>query len=111
MSKRLTRKVLETVHPPATGALTLWDDDPKAKGFGVRVYAGGGRAFFVNYRVDGREKRHTIGRYPLWSVDAARERAKELRKEIDKGHDPAGEKRERRTAPTVHDLIDRYIAE
>jgi integrase len=111
MSKRLTRKVMETVHLPATGALTLWDDDPKAKGFGVRVYAGGKRSFFLNYRIDGRERRHTIGAYPTWSAEAARERAKELRKQIDKGHDPAGEKRSRREAPTVQDLIDRYIEE
>jgi integrase len=111
MSERLTRKVMETVHAPAKGALTLWDSDPKAKGFGARIYAGGGRSFFLNYRLDGRERRYTIGAYPTWSVEAARERAKELRRGIDRGHDPAGEKRERRTDATVQHLIDRYINE
>jgi integrase len=47
----------------------------------------------------------------MWSASAARERAKELRKLIDAGHDPAGEKCERREAPTIQDLIDRYIVE
>jgi integrase len=42
--------------------------------------------------------------------EAAREQAKKLRKEIDQGVDPAGDKRAR-TAPTVQDLIDRYIAD
>jgi integrase len=102
---------MKSVHPSEKGALTYWDDDPRAKGFGVRVYAGGAASFFINYRVDGRERRHTIGSYPTWSVEAARERAKELRREIDRGHDPAGAKRERREAPTVQDLIDRYVEE
>ena len=86
-----------------------WDKDPRATGFGVRSYAGGGRSFFVDYRIDGRQRRITIGPFPRWSADAARERAKELRKLIDLGHDPAGNKRERREAPTVQDLVDRYI--
>lgn len=107
MSERLTKKFVQTVDPPGTGTATLWDSDPK--GFGLRVYAGGAKSFFLNYRLHGRERRYTIGNFPDWSVEAARDRAKELRREIDKGHDPAGEKRERREAPTVQDLIDRYI--
>jgi integrase len=75
----------------------------------VRAYPGGGKSFFLDYRIDGRQRRITIGPFPRWSAEAARERAKELRKLIDRGHDPAGNKRERREAPTVQDLIDRYI--
>jgi len=88
-----------------------WDDDPKATGFGVRSYPGGGKSFFIDYRLDGRQRRYTIGPFPRWSAEAARERAKELRRRIDRGEDPAGAKRERRTAPSVQDLIDRYIAD
>src|SRR5215467_12147786 len=50
-------------------------------------------------------------RSPRWSAEAAREEAKKLRKAIDRGVDPAGFKRTRRTAPTIQDLIDRYIAD
>jgi hypothetical protein len=88
-----------------------WDDDPKATGFGVRSYPGGGKSFFIDYRLNGRQRRYTIGPFPRWSAEAAREEAKKLRKEIDRGVDLAGNKRERRTAPTVQDLIDRYIAD
>jgi integrase len=42
---------------------------------------------------------------------AARERGKELRRLIDQGQDPAGDKRERREAPTIADLIARYTTE
>jgi integrase len=109
--ERLDTDFVRKVDLPETGAVTYWDNDPKVSGFGVRIYAGGGRSFFLNYRIDGRERRYTIGAFPRWSVTAARERAKELRSEIDRGHDPAGQKRERREAPTVQDLIDRYIEE
>jgi integrase len=94
-----------------TDTAMWWDDDPKATGFGIRSYPGGGKSFFIDYRLSGRQRRYTIGPFPRWSAEAARERAKELRRGIDQGQDPAGSKRERRTAPTVQDLIDRYIAD
>lgn len=103
---KLTDKFVRDVTAPGT----YWDDDPKAPtGFGLRVYAGGGKSFFLNYWLAGRERRHTIGTFPNWSITAAREEAKDLRKRVDRGEDPAGEKRVRREAPTVQDLIDRYI--
>jgi integrase len=104
---RLTNKFVANL----AGAAMWWDDDAKATGFGVRSYEGGTKSFFIDYRLAGRQRRYTIGPYPRWSAEAARERAKELRRRIDQGQDPAGDKRERRTAPTVQDLIDRYIAD
>jgi hypothetical protein len=48
-------------------------------GFGVRINAGGKRSLFLNYRDStGRERRYAIGTFPTWSVEAARERAREL---------------------------------
>jgi integrase len=105
MAEKLTSKIVKTVDP----LCTLWDTE--VKGFGVRASRGGARSFFINYRIEGREGRHTIGRYPAWSVEAAREEAKALRHRIDRGEDPARDKRERREAATVQDLIDRYTAE
>src|SRR6516225_784346 len=104
---RLTNKFVSNL----TGAVMWWDDDPKATGFGIRSYPGGSKSWFIDYRMHGRQRRYTIGPFPRWSADAARERARELRKQIDKGADPAGDKRERRTAPTVQDLIDRFVAD
>jgi integrase len=59
--------------------------------------------------VNGVERRYTIGSFPTWTVTAARAEAKELRRRIDLGEDPAVAKREARDAPTVKDLIDRFI--
>jgi integrase len=107
MGVRLSNKSVAKL----SGSEMLWDDDPKATGFGVRSYEGGGKSFFIDYRLNGRQRRYTIGPFPRWSAEAARERARELRKAIDRGEDPAGDKRARRTAPTIQDLIDRYIAD
>jgi integrase len=46
-----------------------------------------------------------------WSVVAARERAKLLRREIDAGEDPLVDREDSRAAPRVADLIERYIGE
>jgi integrase len=109
MAVRLTNKLVEKLKV-ADGAYHF-DDDPRATGFGIRLHPGGGKSWFIDYRLNGRQKRLTLGPYPRWSADAARERARELRKQIDKGADPAGDKRERRVAPTVQDLIDRFVAD
>jgi integrase len=109
MAVRLTNKLIEKLNF-ADGAYHF-DDDPRATGFGVRLHRGGAKSWFIDYRLHGRQRRYTIGPFPRWSADAARERARELRKQIDKGADPAGDKRERRTAPTVQDLIDRFVAD
>lgn len=115
MPVKLTDTWLKDQSGPATGASTLWDSE--ITGFGARLFAptkrrpDGAKSFFVNYRVDGREKRFTIGSYPDWSVAAARAEAKELRRKIDKGEDPAKERKDRRDAPTVRDLAERYKEE
>jgi integrase len=111
-------KLTDAAVRAACGPGLLWDsdDDPKKaetciSGFGLRVHAGGAKSFFMNYRLHGRQGRKTIGTWPTWSVEAARAEAKELRKRVDRGEDPAKETRARRDAPTVQDLIDRYVAE
>jgi integrase len=105
MATRLTERVVKTAPVPSI----TWDDTDK--GFMLRVYSTGTRSFCLGYRVGYRERRLTIGNWPTWSVDAARERARELRRGVDIGRDPLAEKRERREAPTMQDLANRYLTE
>jgi integrase len=111
----LTENVVKTAPIPSKGSNTIWDTD--ITGFGLRIFAptrrnpGDARSFFINYRSAGIERRLTIGDFPVWSAKAAREKAKELRKQIDDGGDPARERREAREAPTVKDLAERYRRE
>src|SRR5262245_21893411 len=112
MPVKLTKYIVESEPAPDKGTTLIYDD--QVKGFGLRVFAPtdrhprGARAFFLNYFSNSTERRYTIGRYPDWSVAAAREEAKELRKRVDRGEDPTAEKRARAEAPTVAELGQRY---
>ncbi len=85
--------------------------DTDVRGFSINIYPSGNRAFTLDYRIAGRQRRMTIGRWPEWNTTAARERAKELRRDIDEGIDPLGLRQTSREAPRVNDLIARYLAE
>ena len=109
MAKKITDKLVKEIEAPETSNRITYDTD--IKGFGVRVTAAGAKAFILNYRAGGRERRYTIGAYPDWSVAAAREEAKELKRPINRGEDPMGERHSARAAPTVKDLAERYTEE
>jgi integrase len=85
--------------------------DTEIRGLSIRVMRSGERSFVLDYRFAGRQRRMVIGRWPEWSVTAARERARELRRDIDEGSDPLGERGALREAPRFKDMIDRYLAE
>lgn len=96
---------------PANGNKVYYDDD--VPGFGCRVTAAGAKAFVFNYRVrgTGRERRITIGRYPNWTEGAARTEARRLQQLVDQGGDPLGDIEDQRQAPTMAELIDRFVEE
>ncbi|MBW6494157.1 MAG: Arm DNA-binding domain-containing protein, partial [Burkholderiaceae bacterium] len=87
---RLNEKSVREAEPAEGRDYQVFDTD--VRGFAVCIYRSGGRAFTIDYRHAGRQRRMTIGRWPEWSTTAARERAKELRREIDAGGDPLGQK-------------------
>lgn len=109
MSRRITDQFVKNLEAPDKGNAITYDDS--VRGFGVRITTKGAKAFILNYRCDGRERRYTLGRYPAWSVAAARKEAERLRKQIDVGHDPLVERNEGRSAPTVLDIWNRYEKE
>lgn len=112
MRVRLTDSAIRAAKAPAKGSAMIWDSE--VAGLGVRVMApsalnpGGARAFFLTYRIAGRQVRHTIGPVGSWDTKAARAEAAALRRLIDRGQDPAAERREAREAPTMRDLAERY---
>ena len=104
---RLTEKTIKELVPPAKGNRITYDDE--VPGFGIRVTRLGARAFVLNYVVEGRERRLTIGAWPVWSATGARRRAKELRIRIDQGEDPLGESQGRRQEPTFAEVATEYL--
>jgi len=69
----LTEITLRSLKPPASGQRTVWDTMPN---FGVRVSQGGAKSFVVLLGRNG--LRHTIGRYPVISLQDARGEARRL---------------------------------
>lgn len=101
---------LDHVAPPAKGQRFFFDDHRDApRGFGLRVTKAGGRAFILQYTVDGKQRRKTIGDYPTWTLEAARIEARELVQRIAKGDDPLEEKRRRRAEPLVRDVARDFL--
>jgi integrase len=104
---RLNEKTVRDAEPAEGRDYQIFDSE--VRGFAVCVYRSGSRAFTLDYRHAGRQRRMTIGRWPEWTTTAARERAKELRREIDAGEDPLAQREQGREAPRFQDLIDRYV--
>ena len=106
---KLNEKALRDAEPKPGVSYQVFDTE--VIGFAARIQASGARTFTIDYRHAGRQRRMTIGRWPEWSVTAARERAKELRRAIDEGNDPLATREDFREAPRVKDMITRYIAD
>ena len=87
--------------------------DGTVPGLNFRVTPSGTGSWFLRYRLAGSMKKITIGQYPAWGIADAREKAKQLRREVDTGTDVALQKRrqkqEARSAWTVDDLACYYF--
>lgn len=74
----------------------------------------GTASWYLRYRFAGKQKERTIGQYPAWGVADAREKAKELRRDVENGLDIALEKQKRKqealSVVTVDKLAEEYFA-
>lgn len=109
MNTHISETTVKAAKPPASGYIILFDD--KLDGFGIRVTAAGTKSFVLNYRVGGDKRRCTIGKWPMWTADAARDEVKKkLLPAINGGGaDPVREKKARRTEPKLADLATDYL--
>lgn len=104
---RLIESTIKAIRPPESGHRIDFDDS--IPGFGIRTTAAGFKAFVLDYRIDGRKRRYTIGRYGDLTATAARKDALKLRAQVSDGGDPLAEKQQRRTDPTFGDLAKEYL--
>jgi integrase len=108
MATRIVDQAIRRLKAPAANQHTEWDSE--IPGFGVRITAAGVISFILDYRIHGRHRRYTIGRYPdEYSATAARTKAGELRRRIREGHDPMEERNQSRLEPTLGDLVTEYL--
>ena len=108
MRQRLDDRLVKELPLPQKGAAITYDQD--LPGFGARVTSNNSRSYILNYRIHGRERRFTIGSAAEWKCSAARKYAADLKARVRMGEDPLGELEAKRSAPTIADLCDDFIA-
>lgn len=107
MATKLTDTVVRSLTPPPSGQRVVWD--ASLRRFGLRLSAGGSRAWVVKYKVRGKSRWLTLGTYPLVTLADARAKAREVLATVVQGADPVGERQAEREAPTFAELADEYM--
>jgi Arm DNA-binding domain len=100
--------IKEDVVENAAGSDLMWDDE--ARGLCMRVYPDGAKSFIFLYHFDGRQRFIRIGCSPGLSLNAARNRARELRRIVDEGCDPVANERDHRWTTSFEKFL-RHVAE
>ncbi len=105
---KLTKSTIDAMQASDREA---WAWDSTLPGFGVRAQIGGRKTYVARYRThDGTQRKLTIGRCTDLTPDQARDLARKAFAAVAAGDDPTADRRERRAAPTVADLFERYMA-
>ncbi|MGH8591029.1 MAG: integrase arm-type DNA-binding domain-containing protein, partial [Gammaproteobacteria bacterium] len=106
---KLTKSVVERLPAPAAGYTLHWDGE--LKGFGVRVTARGVRTFVLQRRVNGKDRRITIGRLGPLTAEQARREAAKLLGAIATGRDPVAERKHAAIeAVTLGEVFAEYLS-
>jgi integrase len=112
--QKITKRLIDKLKAhPHEHEYAVWD--AQMPGFGIRVRPTGAMSYVVLYRAGaGRgapQRRFTIGAVEQTTPEAARKRAKAILGAVAHGKDPAADRASERTAATVSELADRFLAE
>src|SRR5262245_37023453 len=80
-------------------------------GFAIRMGAGGHRSWLVQFRVNGRTRRVSLGAVSKLPANQARDAARKLLAQVELGGDPQGEREEKRrlAVGTFRSVVDAYL--
>ena len=107
MRARITKRLVDSVKPPAKGRTVVYDTT--LTGFGLTAYASGRRSFFIEYGPRGRRRRMVLGQYGALTVDTARTMAQAKLGEVAQGEDPLEAREARAAVPTFAAWMDEYM--
>lgn len=85
--------------------------DAQTRGLYIQMTPAGVLSWVLRFRVHGREKTHSIGRWPEVTVAQARKMASALQAGIAEGKDPAAKRKLERAAKTMKDLAEQFTKE
>jgi integrase len=104
-----TKKDLGNIDPPAKGQRCCYDSSGKAAGLCIIVTPAGARTFYWYGRADGRPERVKLGRFDKgMTVEQARKAARDVQARVDKGENPQGDKRLKRSDLTLGNVFERF---
>ena len=105
MAKALTPKSVEAAKPDQDKRREL--PDPALSGLYLVVQPGGVKSWALRYRFAGKPAKLTLGRWPMMGVADARAAASAALDKIERGKDPAYEKKATKAARLEAQLSDR----
>lgn len=105
MAKALTPKSVEAAKPDQDKRREL--PDPALSGLYLVVQPGGVKSWALRYRFAGKPAKLTLGRWPMMGVADARAAASAALDKIERGKDPASEKKATKAARLEAQLSDR----
>jgi integrase len=94
--------------PAGRNEIIYWD--PSCRGFGMRAFSSGHRSWLYQYRDENnRTRRIAIGDVSAVSLEAAREAARQRAASVAQGENPSVDRRSKRTAGSVLELMEAYL--
>lgn len=108
MSKiNFTKTTLEELKPPHKGFKVY--KDTKENGLCLYITSGNAKTFFVRKRINGKDERIILGKFPDLSIENARKKAAQTKGEIAQGIDPQEKKKAIRGDSTFAEMFYEYI--
>jgi len=107
---KLTKRAIDAMQYEGDGTSrdVRWDDE--LRGFGVRVYPSGQKAFVLSYRAQGRKRLMTIGSYGVQTLDQARGEARRHLVDVERANvDPLETRKRLAAGETMADLCEAYL--
>ncbi len=109
-TEKLTKRLIDTLHPKPGIDFTVWDRE--ISGFGLRIRDSGTKSFIIKYRnAQGRQRKLTLGGYGALTPEMARRIALIEIAKVAQGDDPAQIRQTEKKARTVRELCDVYFEE
>lgn len=87
--------------------IELWD--ALLPGFGVRVSPKGTKSFILMYRFNDKQRRQTLGRYPVLSLSEARQMAKDFLLKTSRGEDPADKPKSSQRKDSFSQVVEDFL--
>jgi len=106
--ERVSKRTVDTLScPPGKDREFIWDT--ALAGFGVAAFPSGKKAYYVQYRLDGRSRRAKLGWHGALTPEGARAEAKKFLGKVASGADPLGQRQAEKAIPLFRDVASEFM--